>query len=72
MPVMESIQALIQQNLAVEAKALIELVCERYAGASMRLDALTVSAAAHSGTPGAEEQRKRQSTMTQREFAEHY
>ena len=44
------IRSLIAQNLAVEAKALVDLVRERYPSASARLDDLACFAAARAGT----------------------
>lgn len=43
------IQSLIQQDLIVEAKSLIQLVRDRYPSAQPRLEALGMSAAAHTG-----------------------
>ena len=43
------IESLIQQNLVLEAKSLIELVQERFPSSKPRLQALGMSAAAHSG-----------------------
>jgi hypothetical protein len=44
------IQALMQQGMAVEAKSLIDLVQERYPSSRARLEALSLSAAARTGT----------------------
>ncbi len=44
------IESLIQQNLVLEAKSLIELVQERFPSSKQRLQALSMSAAVHSGT----------------------
>ena len=43
------IQALLDQNLALEAKSLLELVRDRYPSARARLDALKATSAAHAG-----------------------
>jgi hypothetical protein len=43
------IQALLDQNLALEAKSLIELVRDRYPSAKARLDALRATSAARAG-----------------------
>jgi hypothetical protein len=43
------IQALLDQNLALEAKSLIELVSQRYPSAKARLDALRATSAARAG-----------------------
>src|SRR5438046_4654248 len=43
------IQALLEQNLAVEAKSLLELVRERYPAARARLDELSTVFAARTG-----------------------
>ncbi len=43
------IQSLLDQNLATEAKALLDLVCERFPGAKARLDALKAGASAKGG-----------------------
>ena len=46
---MARIQSLLDQNLALEAKSLIDLVRERFPSAKERLDALKAAASAHSG-----------------------
>ena len=43
------IQSLLDQNLATEAKSLLELVCERFPAAKPRLDALKAGASAKGG-----------------------
>jgi hypothetical protein len=46
---MARIQSLLDQNLALEAKSLLDLVRERFPSAAERLDALKAAASAHSG-----------------------